>query len=221
MYYLQSRYYDPAVGRFINADSYASTGQGIIGHNMYTYCGNNPINYVDLLGCIPSAYMRIDPNPVMRDGKAASIEYVRIPSPSLPDVSFSGSYTAYKVEQQTPYGSYSINALSGETSTFTVSDSGVSLLSADLTYTSLEWQAGAMSLKPIDYLSLEADIGTSGVMAMVSIWNPSVSFSLGDYNIALTGHVGALGGGITWKNGVFSIGLAPNGVGGSVSISRQ
>ena len=27
-YYLQSRYYDPAIGRFVNADSYASTGQG-------------------------------------------------------------------------------------------------------------------------------------------------------------------------------------------------
>ena len=42
-YYLQSRYYDPAVGRFINADSYSSTGQGIIGHNMFAYCNNNPV----------------------------------------------------------------------------------------------------------------------------------------------------------------------------------
>ena len=33
-YYLQSRYYDPAMHRFINADSYASTGQGFIGTNM-------------------------------------------------------------------------------------------------------------------------------------------------------------------------------------------
>jgi RHS repeat-associated protein len=34
-YYLQSRYYDPQVGRFLNADSYVSTGQGILGHNMF------------------------------------------------------------------------------------------------------------------------------------------------------------------------------------------
>ena len=46
-YYLQSRYYDPAVGRFLNADSYATTGQGIIGHNMFAYCGNNPAGFVD------------------------------------------------------------------------------------------------------------------------------------------------------------------------------
>lgn len=34
-YYLQSRYYDPAMRRFINADGYGSTGQGFIGYNMY------------------------------------------------------------------------------------------------------------------------------------------------------------------------------------------
>ena len=49
-YYLQSRYYDPEVGRFINADEYISTGQGILGHNMFAYCGNNPIIRVDASG---------------------------------------------------------------------------------------------------------------------------------------------------------------------------
>jgi hypothetical protein len=29
-YYLQSRYYDPIVKRFLNADSYGSTGQGFL-----------------------------------------------------------------------------------------------------------------------------------------------------------------------------------------------
>ena len=43
LYYLQSRYYDPAVGRFINADSMPSTGQDISGNNMFAYCGNNPV----------------------------------------------------------------------------------------------------------------------------------------------------------------------------------
>ena len=47
MYYLNSRYYDPITCRFINADGYVSTGQGLTGNNMFAYCGNNPINYVD------------------------------------------------------------------------------------------------------------------------------------------------------------------------------
>ena len=49
-YYLQSRYYDPAVGRFINADGYVSTGQGLTGYNMFAYCGNNPTNAFDPMG---------------------------------------------------------------------------------------------------------------------------------------------------------------------------
>ena len=50
LYYLQSRYYDPATRRFINADSYASTGQGLIGHNMFAYCNNDPGNSIDPYG---------------------------------------------------------------------------------------------------------------------------------------------------------------------------
>jgi len=47
LYYLQSRYYDPEVCRFINADEFTSTGQGFIGYNMFAYCNNNPIMYYD------------------------------------------------------------------------------------------------------------------------------------------------------------------------------
>ena len=49
-YYLQSRYYDPTIGRFLNVDGYVSTGQGIIGHNMFAYCGNNPVINEDKTG---------------------------------------------------------------------------------------------------------------------------------------------------------------------------
>lgn len=54
LYYLQSRYYDPAWGRFINADGYASTGQGFAGNNAFAYCNNNPVMYFDAAGCIPA-----------------------------------------------------------------------------------------------------------------------------------------------------------------------
>ena len=50
LYYLNSRYYNPETGRFINADSYASTGQGIVGNNMFAYCENNPVLYSDYSG---------------------------------------------------------------------------------------------------------------------------------------------------------------------------
>ena len=50
LYYLNSRYYDPETGRFINADGFVSTGQGILGNNMFAYCENNPVNCIDPFG---------------------------------------------------------------------------------------------------------------------------------------------------------------------------
>ena len=47
LYYLNSRYYDAKVCRFVNADTYFSTGQGLSENNMFVYCGNNPVNRLD------------------------------------------------------------------------------------------------------------------------------------------------------------------------------
>ena len=50
LYYLQSRYYNPQWGRFLNADGYVSTGTGLLGYNMYAYCDNNPVMGYDPTG---------------------------------------------------------------------------------------------------------------------------------------------------------------------------
>ena len=50
LYYLNSRYYNAEWGRFINADGYITTGQGLTSYNMFTYCGNNPITRADQSG---------------------------------------------------------------------------------------------------------------------------------------------------------------------------
>jgi len=50
LYYLNSRYYDPEIGRFINADEISSlsvTNNAINGLNLYAYCLNNPVNERD------------------------------------------------------------------------------------------------------------------------------------------------------------------------------
>ena len=54
LYYLQSRYYDPTTMRFVNADDpnviqMGSTEKQEL--NLYAYCVNDPVNYVD-----PSGY---------------------------------------------------------------------------------------------------------------------------------------------------------------------
>ena len=52
-YYLNSRYYDPAVGRFINPDAAIGQVGNIKGNNMFTYALNNPVMYSDLTGNWP------------------------------------------------------------------------------------------------------------------------------------------------------------------------
>ena len=53
-YYVSSRYYDPEIGRWINADNRISgVGGNILGYNMFAYCMNNPVNMSDPSGNWP------------------------------------------------------------------------------------------------------------------------------------------------------------------------
>lgn len=53
LYYLQSRYYDPVVGRFISADVMSLTlltPMGLTDKNCFAYCDNNPVMRTDKTG---------------------------------------------------------------------------------------------------------------------------------------------------------------------------
>ena len=57
LYYLRSRYYNPVWGRFISADALLGKTGALLGdvgltfgHNLFVYCGNNPIIYDDQEG---------------------------------------------------------------------------------------------------------------------------------------------------------------------------
>ena len=73
LYYVSSRYYDPEIGRWINADGYVSTGQGVLGNNMFAYCGNNPVNRVDPTGQFWSEIWEFAKTAVAEIGKAMGV----------------------------------------------------------------------------------------------------------------------------------------------------
>ena len=57
MYYLQSRYYDPTVGRFVNGDTPEIIGLSLLSNNspdtnLFAYCSNSPTNDKDITGYI-------------------------------------------------------------------------------------------------------------------------------------------------------------------------
>lgn len=53
LYYLQSRYYDPVTGRFVNPDTIGvvtASEMSVTDKNLYAYCDNNPVSRVDVDG---------------------------------------------------------------------------------------------------------------------------------------------------------------------------
>ena len=54
LYYLQSRYYDAQVQRFVSPDELEIMGisGGLYSYNLYAYCENDPVNYSDPTGCV-------------------------------------------------------------------------------------------------------------------------------------------------------------------------
>ncbi len=50
LYYLNSRYYNPYMHRFISADKLIGAPGNLLGHNLFAYCENDPVNYYDSTG---------------------------------------------------------------------------------------------------------------------------------------------------------------------------
>ncbi|EMS70409.1 RHS repeat-associated core domain-containing protein [Ruminiclostridium cellobioparum] len=67
LYYLRARYYDPYLGRFTTEDSYWGEDDNPLSLNLYTYCENDPIQYVD-----PSGHRMSDNELDFFFGKGAS-----------------------------------------------------------------------------------------------------------------------------------------------------
>jgi RHS repeat-associated protein len=61
-FFVVSRYYDPNIGRFLNADNVDLLDGGndhILENNLFTYCFNNPVNMTDEAGCWPKWVTKI------------------------------------------------------------------------------------------------------------------------------------------------------------------
>ena len=84
-YYLQSRYYDPTIKRFINADDASLLGANgdFTSLNLYAYCGNNPVARADeggeawhiLVGAAISAGIDIATQLICNGGDLGSVDW--------------------------------------------------------------------------------------------------------------------------------------------------
>ena len=60
MYYLQSRYFDPQIGRFVNVDTSDSlqNSKSVLENNLFAYCQNDPVNESDYTGSLLTSIIK-------------------------------------------------------------------------------------------------------------------------------------------------------------------
>ena len=105
-YYLQSRYYDPVVGRFLNADHPELVGAngGVQGYNLFAYCNNDPVMYVDSTG-----YALRHNTVIINDGGGGAAPKIKEEQPEPQTVSVKNhisTYGSYAVEFDYVYEVY-------------------------------------------------------------------------------------------------------------------
>jgi RHS repeat-associated protein len=77
-YYMNSRYYDTVSGRFLSQDSFYGSDENVLSLNQYTYCYNDPIQYIDLSGnSVVSVSKTILKDSLTKAGKDMAKEYLK------------------------------------------------------------------------------------------------------------------------------------------------
>ena len=150
---MQSRYYDPAIGRFISADGLLGETGDFLTHNMYAYCYNNPIFFVDINGRIPTQLFGAE----LRNSTGWSTS-------SSFYASFIGRVGISSYQTTTKGTSGIFNVYAGSTTdSFNILGS--------------EFYAG-VGVNLFDVVGVEYEIKTLGFGATISIFNISVSLEL-------------------------------------------
>jgi RHS repeat-associated protein len=159
LYYLQSRYYDPEVCRFISPDIVEIlnfTKNHVNGLNLYIYCGNDPVNYTDSTGLFPvaNAFARIKWTP-----------YQLTNNPVIANLFGNVSYSI--IEQDKKAGllhAYSMAGLNGQMIGVGTGFNLFGVLGAGVTASATSfWDARVGASVSVGPFSIGANIGLLGV----------------------------------------------------------
>ena len=100
LYYLRSRYYNPEWGRFISADALLGKTGALLSHNLFCYCGNNPVIGKDNSGSLSINVL----TEMFKLHQAVVREVARaVGTPTLP--AFTDRHNA-RIEKAGPHGGF-------------------------------------------------------------------------------------------------------------------
>ena len=213
LYYLQSRYYDPETGRFINADdvSYLDP-ETIHGLNLYTYCVNNPAKY--------------KPN-IVFSSRSTNTFLIWDSKDILTQIS--GSLTQSTLKKFYLFGSETRKSTGWETSasiatsfwgrigissyvTHTLGQPGILYYFSGETTDIMNWLGSTyyagVGINLFDYIGYEMQVEALGVGSKLSIGNFSIESNINIFGTTSVtiGRDTDLGNGITLTHG-FTIGI--------------
>ena len=238
-YYLNSRYYNPEVKRFINEDGLIDT-RGLITQNLYSYAGNNPIMFIDSNGQCITAYLKgytgacpgINSPDCYDNYSPADLPYAgdvnSQSNESLLDKlkNDDGTYSLYDNRRHDPDSIFHEQSFVFDFSepSFDLSNGDVGLGSVEGTLITGGWEFEHLDLSLLDFghveTGLEFSDGGLYAGALASFWSPSITVNFGNVKIGISAEVGAVGGQLNLSNGKFSA-KAAGGIGAGLIIEWE
>ena len=223
LYYLQSRYYDPETGRFVNGDGYVQTGDGLLDKNMFAYCLDDPVNMADPSGRSCHAMGSGGYGPLCFFANGRCVTHGTVDCCGLGALSSSGidwnkfknsdgSYSLYDNRRHSPNNVFHEQILSITTSggNWSLKNRKLGLGSYKITIMNggWEWDHVDLSLLDVGTAKIAAGLQMNGnfeLSAMATAWDPSIAFKWGDYKVTLTASIGSVGGNIEIGASKFNI----------------
>ena len=219
-YYLQSRYYNPYWGRFVNADGYVSTGQGILGNNMFAYCGNNPISRIDSLGSSWKDFL-IDLITFGVEAVEAKNDMIEFGEWFWNEsLNVDGTHSLYDNKRHNPNSVFHEQILVcdpiGDDVDLT---SGAYNIGGSFTFITGGWEFDNVDISLLDFVQVSAGVSVSSTHfeanVGVSAWSPSISFDIFGGSLSIGANLGLeygleYGKKYGFDAGVFSISYVPN-----------
>ena len=184
LYYLNSRYYDPEVGRFINADDinilYYNNNM-LNGLNLYNYCYSNPCNFIDKTGRLPSYVLNFIYGLIRNQQKINIVTRKSYSESIISDPILSaliGNFTLTVSTQDQKTGLiYAFSDNDAQTSGFGLNFGDIVGFELGITRGSF-WDRNIAFSMNLGSISISTSIGTSGISLGFGYTNGNTSISI-------------------------------------------